>query len=735
MFTSSPADKCFNTGVVKAIEYFVKQRIGAINGEAAFADRQLRVDFYNDDSDPQKAVANVRKAMDNPTTLAMVGLSGSNRSKAVFDALGDDLSKRNIPFITDLSVTTLFQSYGNVFTMRPSQESERIPVIGRFIKDGGYARPAYVGITDNVASAELVKGLATAAQGTPVSVQELPVKDDKIDEMALKATIETLKSADTDVIIGMLGATSIEQFLAEATAAGLRVPMLLLSDSDKILRGPAVKAYAADLYQLAWQTLPDVYNTRLRQQMIDRPGDRWLFADTVNRAAEGWKSGQCKMPEADPSESQLDPANLRAIARATRFADMVGLIGEILKGTPQSASLIAMRARIADSIKADYAVGHGTYRGAYDNWSFHPLRRTASQSPYILRKQRGSETVRLAPRQYAKLRDDALREIKTIYMDIDLTRVFRVDDNEKSFFAEFFLTLNGNNPGFSVANLEFANAFLDADNGGQKITVTELHGGGPSGVYPEGVQIYKVTGKFMFHPDFSRYPFDTQLFSIELKPKSGEDAFLIQPPPASLRDTVVDTDGWSVQDQYVGYDEDYIPVTDARNDEKSIVPFYKVNFSWVMEREATDYYLRVVVPLAFILFVAFLSVFIPREHFEAIVTIQVTALLSAVALYLSIPKVGNDAATVSDRIFLIDYMAVSMMIAISIARVSPLLRRWPLADRVLKAAYMLGVPVLVLTIAYYLADMRWKQQALSWHGNQDVEQSVRDPGDTNKAKL
>ena len=57
-----------------------------------------------------------------------------------------------------------------------------------------------------------------------------------------------------------------------------------------------------------------------------------------------------------------------------------------------------------------------------------------------------------------------------------------------------------------------------------------------------------------------------------------------------------------------------------------------------MKRQTTDYFLRVVVPLGFILIVAYLSIFIPRAHFEAIVTIQVTALLSAVALYLALPK-------------------------------------------------------------------------------------------------
>lgn len=136
------------------------------------------------------------------------------------------------------------------------------------------------------------------------------------------------------------------------------------------------------------------------------------------------------------------------------------------------------------------------------------------------------------------------------------------------------------------------------------------------------------------------------------------------------------------------------------------MPFYKMNFSWVMKRETGDYYLRVVIPLAFILFVGYLSVFIPREHFEAIVTIQVTALLSAVALYLSIPKVGSEDATISDQIFLFDYLAVSLMILISIIRVNWRVRANRNLDRALMAAHALGIPLLVLAVALHVSQLQ-----------------------------
>jgi hypothetical protein len=120
-----------------------------------------------------------------------------------------------------------------------------------------------------------------------------------------------------------------------------------------------------------------------------------------------------------------------------------------------------------------------------------------------------------------------------------------------------------------------------------------------------------------------------------------------------------------------------------------------------MQRAATDYYLRVVIPLIFILIVAYLSIFIPKVNFEAIITIQVTALLSAVALYLAIPKVDSETATISDKIFLFDYMAVSLMIGLSIIRVNPWLSRIPGIGALVALVHIIVLPIMVLAMVAY----------------------------------
>ena len=119
-------------------------------------------------------------------------------------------------------------------------------------------------------------------------------------------------------------------------------------------------------------------------------------------------------------------------------------------------------------------------------------------------------------------------------------------------------------------------------------------------------------------------------------------------------------------------------------------------------RPAVSWAFTVVVPLAFILIVAYLSIFIPRSHFEAIVTIQVTALLSAVALYLSLPQLDSDTATLSDRLFVFDYMMVSLMIAISIMRVNPHIasRKW--LTGALDLIHVAAIPALVALAGFYV---------------------------------
>lgn len=720
VFLTSRDDGCFVTARAQAIQYFIDRRLTEINASAEFRGHRFHAVYYNNMGRDDLSVTQMREALQEPGLVGMVGPSGANRAKQVFDELGKEIAASNVPVFSAITVNTVFGKFPNVFTMRASQDDERLPVLARFLADRKFLKPALVGSSDSITSASFATGLAAQVGAPPLAGTHLiEIKKQRFEPGRVSQIAETLREQANDVILVALPGDARIQFLTEAKAAGVDVPVVFLAGDEKTLSDKVAQAYPSDLFLLTWDFMPDISRNRMREAMALSPNDAWIFNDTPNGAAPGWQTGKCTADGADAvADNALDSGNLTNLTRAMQYADMAGLIAELVKTEASDDSDEVQKQARLERLKSDYAAGVGVYRGAFENWSFRPQSRSASRLPAILYRPRGTTQVQLAPSQFARGRADQLITIHTLYMDIDLVRIFRVDDGEKSFFAEFYMASRSDAP-VVASDIEFANAFVDATRSGSQVTITPISDGKPGGAYPEGLNIVKVTGKFMMSPNLSSYPFDTQLFTIELRPRSGNNAFLVQPPPERLRNRQSDTDGWITLSQYVAFDEDIIPIIDARNGERSVVPFYTANFSWILKRETTDYFLRVVVPLIFILVVAYLSIFIPREHFEAIVTIQVTALLSAVALYLSIPQVGSDDATVSDRIFLFDYLAVSLMIIISIMRVNGNVRSHNAIDRALMALHITGIPLLCAAMALYVLSMEsgevWSWQvALPW---------------------
>jgi hypothetical protein len=697
LFISSREDQCFDSGIVPAILNLAKAEQNRINAEGGVLRRQIQVQVFDDQRVKERTIANIKEAMAHPYTVAMLGLTNSTIAKAAFDTAGDEIGASKIPFLSDIGVTTVFEKYPNVYSMRPSQDEERIPAMIAFMKSRGIERPAFVGIKDALVSSSLGDGLLSGGAKL-VADHRLSLKNNEMDQADIDATVADLQRKNADLVVLSVGGQRMATWLAALAKADVPPAIFVTGRIDTIFRNGAPE-YPGDLFQLGWDDLPDVFSDRLRDRVTRNGLDRWIFEGGKNASAAGWKDGTCKPRPPIAAASVFDSRNMIAIGRGTQYADMVALIAEALRTADPAANIPALRAHLLAQLKTTYAAGRGTFRGSFENWSFRQGARTADRTPFIVMRPHGLGASQLAPAQFVRLRTDTLRPIDTLYLDIDLIRASRIDDNDKTFFADFYMSMRGTNA--SIKNIEFANGSLDPRTNDRQVTVRTLHETGPSEIYPPEMNIYLVSGKFTFEPRLANYPFDTQRFSIDIQPKAKP--FIVQPPPRALRDKTAETDGWTLQDQYVGYDEGFVPTVDAWTFRQSVVPFYKATFVWMLQRQTTDYYLRVVVPLAFILAVAYMSIFIPLENFEAIVTIQVTALLSAVALYLALPKIeADDGTTVSDRIFLFVYTAVSLMIAISILRVSPWIRTVPSVRWALGFFHIVALPLLVVAMAFYV---------------------------------
>jgi hypothetical protein len=498
-----------------------------------------------------------------------------------------------------------------------------------------------------------------------------------------------------------IGGNRTKDIVKQLKDAGFTPPLFIAGRIESVGTDPA-NAYPNDVYQLAWDGLPGVYNDRLRKLVANSPNPNdWIFEGAKNPDAPGWKNGECKPRDDDVPLNALDAANMRALATGTQYADIVGLIAAAARSADATMEMPDLCALIVRQLGTTFASGRGTFKGTFNNWSFQPSSRAAARTPLIVMLPNGLGRTQLAPVQFVHLRNQSMRRIDTLYADIDLISAERIDDNDKTFLANFYLSMNDRS-GASIDQIEFSNAYLEPGSNDRQITVRVIHDGGNSEEFPNHMKIYQITGKFLFEPQLTNYPFDTQRFSIDLQPKHGNAPFIVQPPPANLRDSSVTADGWEPVDQYVGYDEDFVRTVDAQSLEPSVVPFYKASFVWSMKRQTTDYFLRVVVPLGFILIIAYLSIFISAHHFEAIVTIQVTALLSAVALYLSLPKLDANAETLSDRIFLFSYLMLSIIIGITIARANKRVEPIGWLRRILGFVHIAAVPAMVAAMAFYV---------------------------------
>ena len=560
---SSRPDLCYDPGDVGAITALARREQDRINRQGGVSGRRVELKLLDDAGDQAATIAHVRTALADPSTLAIIGLSNSNRAKAAFDAAGKEIGESRIPFLSHIAVTSIFREQPNVFTTQASQDDDRLPVMTQFIRRMNFQRVAFLGLEDTLFSRGLGDGLRKSlGDGLVMADHRLrSPSNETLDAADVAKAVADLQAKGPDMIVLGLGGKRAAVLIADLVKAGIN-PALFVAGQIASLPPELVAAYPNALYQLAWDQLPEVDDDRLRQVIMRDAPEAWMFEGRKQADAPGWAAGKCEARPAAPVPDPLELQNLRAITAGARFADMVALVADAGRQSKPGTEIPAIRRQVLQQLATTYAAGRGIFKGRFDSWSFQPSTRTAVRTPFVVMQPHRLGRTQLAPMQFVRIRDGSLRQIDTFYTDIDLIRAHRVDDNEKAFSAEFYLSLHtGRSTG--IEQIEFTNAALDPKTNGRQLTIETLHSGETSDAYPEGMKIYKVSGRFTFEPNLSSYPFDTQRFAIELAPKRADQPFVVQPPPLEFRDKALVTDGWELKSQYVGYAEDFVPLLDA----------------------------------------------------------------------------------------------------------------------------------------------------------------------------
>ena len=555
-----------------------------------------------------------------------------------------------------------------MFFRWPVAVDDELEVVRALLKDRGFQRPAFVGITGDLYSASLGDGLARPSSEPALVVdRRVVVENYKIDPEAVGPVVEAIQKAQADVVILAIHSGPGAKVLQGLISVGVKVPVFVLYG-----RIATIINLTDDLpddlrfFQLGRDGVPNVYNERLRQLIWRSAGAGWVFDDTPNLDNKAdWDSGKCKPRKNAVKRKIFDSANRRAIGRGIQYRDMLHLMAMLARTAKSGTDAQGLRSHIAGEL-ASYIEGQKVFTGLWQDWTFTANRAVASDI-LITTSSSDPTSAALAKIQYRRVNASLVRS-PVVDMSIDLIRLAQIDSNERRFDAEFYLSLKSADNGISIDAIDFTNAARSRIGRERLITNREIHNGADGSKFPRGVRVYKVSGTFLFNPELDTYPFDTQRLSVSFEAKNASTPILIQPLAQHLRTSGGELDGWLLRDQYVGSEQDIISTISADGVGRHIVPIYKFNQTWVTQRISIDYYIRVVVPLVFILLVTYFSVYLPQGRFDSTVAIQVTALLSSIALYLALPKVDSDQATLSDKMFIMTYAAVAMMIGLTVVK-------------------------------------------------------------------
>ncbi|MBU2581002.1 MAG: ABC transporter substrate-binding protein [Alphaproteobacteria bacterium] len=629
----------------QAIERFINRRIREINAAGGLLGRRVKARFFDDENEVAQTRRNVDDTLADPRLIASLGIWSSSRGSEVVD----DMGRSGVPFISEMSDESRFRQHANIYSLAQSVRDE-VDVFLALAKKNRIGHIAYAGYVDDLFTNAYFGHLVDAPEGPGIVATFWEFEETTLEDY--DRAIDAFVKSGAELIVLALGSEGGARFLGRMQERKIKLPVFISYGTiQKVMDSKDwAGAYSGNLYELSSGGVANLNNERIRR-----------LARDLGISFE-------------PRGGASSPYTARDLGYGARYADLVQLVidaaagrldpkvrpGQSIAGL--DASIAAARVRIAAGL-ASLREGRRYWQGRAQYWSFNEDRATSERSTLLWRTPDQDVPV-LHPSQFIRI-DGEITEVPVLYLHLDMVRMFEVDTNRRTFDAEFYLTLRSK-VDLPLKAIDFTNAFR-TNSFSEPIRsrlVATYNDDMADGLGPR--RIYHVTGRFLFHPDLAKYPFDQQLLTISFQPSDKDSIFILQPPGEELRNKGFEVEDWKLLGHYVGTTDRIITSVRGGGLSEHVIPYYNFNYTWEMQREVLDYLVRVIVPLGFILVVAYLAAYIPRREFNATIAIQVTALLSAIALYFALNQPNSDDVTLSDKIFVSAYAIVSTMIALSI---------------------------------------------------------------------
>ena len=253
----------------------------------------------------------------------------------------------------------------------------------------------------------------------------------------------------------------------------------------------------------------------------------------------------------------------------------------------------------------------------------------------------------LHPTQFSTV-NGKIQKFNTVYNYIDVLRITNIDIKQKTWTAEFYLDLvsQSNDPLDQVI-------FNNLSSTNDKFSSKEIWRRKDDDDY--NTVRYYIVANFDFLAIADNYPFDWQSVYISMTLKDNSE-HILQPIPLELVDDEFDINEWNIENAFSGikYKKNFLyKDTDLK---KTVTVSSENRLGWTLKRKNTATLFKIGIPMFFLTFLVYYSVFLGFDKSGESIGILTTTFLSAIALYFSVEKPEPKKLTIIDIVFIWFYI-------------------------------------------------------------------------------
>jgi hypothetical protein len=270
----------------------------------------------------------------------------------------------------------------------------------------------------------------------------------------------------------------------------------------------------------------------------------------------------------------------------------------------------------------------------------------------------GQITPLLYPKQLVQV-DDTFQFIDVNYVYVDILRVNHINIGDATWSCEFNLDIVSRHSD-PIDIVKFNNlSAVHPQYESKLVSETEI---GKDG---ERTHRYFVVATFDFDAIADGYPFDRQHIFLSYSITDESKFGVLSPTPEMLLDREFAIEGWKLEDANTGVIRRKSTLNQGFDLHKSVKVSQEVRLGWTLARSNSITMLKILIPLLFLIFLNYYTLFIPFKEINTSIGILTTAFLAGIALYFSTERPQPLRMTTIDLIFAGFYCIIGITIVLT----------------------------------------------------------------------